>query len=70
MPVEDDVAKLTREECRQELSEELDMDMLRALVAVRMILQEMAQKRVTGKLEGNVQDGKLKGWHYPRSIKL
>lgn len=70
MPVEDDVASLSPDECKAELANELDVNTLRALVAVRRMLNEMAQKRATGKLEGNVQEGKVKGWHYPRSIKL
>jgi hypothetical protein len=61
---------MTVEACRAELSGENDPNMLRALVAVRRLIREMQAGRVTGKLEGHVHEGKLKGWHYPKAIKL
>jgi hypothetical protein len=67
---EEDPARMSAEACRKELAAEEDPNMLRALVAVRRMLHEMQAGGVTGKLEGHVHEGRLRGWHYPKAIKL
>lgn len=57
--------ELTAYECQQELAGESDLPLLRALVAARRVLREIADLRVTGTLEGHVQEGVVKSWRYP-----
>lgn len=54
------VENLTVEDCKRELAGERDLNRLRSLVAASRLLHKMHIRRVTGKLEMNVQQGTVK----------
>jgi len=64
------VEQMTGEECMAELERDGDIHRRRALVGARRLLLEMERQGVTGKLEGDVQAGRVRRWRYPRSLEV
>jgi hypothetical protein len=55
-----DPAGMTVEACRAELSRELDVNRLRALVAIQRQLREMQRRVLTGTVQVNVKEGRVR----------
>lgn len=64
------IDQLSAQECRAELASETDLDRLRALVGLRRLLEEMKVQGIDGKVEGDVQRGKVRHLRYPRQLKV
>jgi hypothetical protein len=67
---DEDPARMSVEACRTELGRELDVNRLRALVAVRRQLVRMEHKRLSGALEISVSAGKVRRVGRPDYIDL
>lgn len=64
------VEQMSAEECQAELRGEQDIHRLRSIVGARRLLLEMHKQGITGKLEADVQAGRVRHWRYPRSLKV
>lgn len=54
-------------DCLDELAADPELHRLRALVAARRVLARLEREEFTGRLEGDVQSGRLRRWRYPQS---